>query len=78
MPLIPGLRPQMVQTPAMNRAELIQRKEEVGAEIAALRRRLSAAQGGGRDARRAGELEQQLQALMAEEHRLRLLIDRSR
>jgi hypothetical protein len=61
----------------MNRAELIQRKEEVRAEIAACTRRL-AAEAGNLDGRRAGELQARLEALTTEENRLRQLIDRSR
>ncbi len=64
--------------PGMDRAELIQRKEEVHAELARIRRQLSTAREGSRDPRRVAELEGQLEALMAEESRLRLLIDRSR
>ncbi len=61
----------------MNRDALIQRKDEVRAEIAACTRRL-AAEGGKPDSRRAAELQARLDALMAEETRLRQLIDRSR
>ena len=61
----------------MNRDELIQRKEEVRAEIAACTRRLAAATAKP-DHRRAAELQAQLESLMAEESRLRQMIDRSR
>ena len=60
-----------------DRDELIQRKEEVRAEIAVCTRRL-AAEAGQPDGRRAAELQARLEALMAEENRLRQLIDRSR
>jgi hypothetical protein len=59
----------------MNRAGLVQRKAEVQAEIARLRRQLEA---GGQDRRRAGQIAAQIESLQGEEHRLRLLIDRSR
>ncbi len=61
----------------MDRAALIQRKGEVQAEIARLRRQVEAMRARG-DARRLAELERQLDAAMAEETRLRQLIDRSR
>ncbi len=62
----------------MNREELIQRKGEVQAELARLRRQLAATQGSGRPPRHPGDLEAQIQALQAEEHQLRLQIDRTR
>jgi hypothetical protein len=62
----------------MNREELIQRKAGVQAALARLRRQLAAAQSGGRPARQLAGLEEQIQALQAEEQRLRLQIDRSR
>ncbi len=61
----------------MGRDELIQQKEEVKAEITLLRRQLAVSQERGA-ASRAAEIESRLEALMAEEARLRLLIDRSR
>lgn len=67
----------------MNRAGLIERKEAVRAEIARTRQELARAQqtqAGPRPARSAhqiAELEARLEALMAEEHALRLQIDRS-
>ena len=61
----------------MDRAALIQRKGEVQAEIARLRRQGEAMRARG-DARRLAELERQLDAAMAEEARLRQAIDRSR
>ncbi len=65
----------------MNRAALVQRKGEVQAEIARLRRQLSAMEAGGQGRRRAepiAALTAQIESLQGEEHRLRLLIDRSR
>jgi hypothetical protein len=70
----------------VNREELINRKEAVRAEIAQVRHELARAtreQPGSARAvhnagRRAADLEARLQALAAEEHRLRLLIDRTR
>ncbi len=61
----------------MRRDELIQRKEEVKAEIVTVRRQLAAAEASGARERSA-ELHSRLESLMAEEGRLRLLIDRSR
>lgn len=61
----------------MAREELIRRKGEVQAEVARLRRQAAALRSRG-DVRRAAELEHQLDAAMAEETRLRQLIDRSR
>ena len=60
---------------------LIQRKHEVQGEIARLRRQVETLRergGGRREAARLAELEGQLDAFMAEEARLRQLIDRSR
>jgi hypothetical protein len=62
----------------MNREELIQRKGEAQAELARLRRQVAAAQRGGWPARQIAGMEAQIQALQAEEHHLRLQIDRSR
>ena len=61
----------------MDREALIQRKGEVLAEIARLRRQVEALRARG-DTRRLADLERQLDAAMAEEARLRQLIDRSR
>lgn len=61
----------------MGREELIQRKAEVRAELIRLRRQVETLRDQG-DARRVRELEAQLEAYMAEEARLRQLIDRSR
>lgn len=70
----------------MNRAGLIERKDAVRAEIARIRQQLARAQqaqAGAADqrpsrvARQIEELEARLDALMAEEHTLRLQIDRS-
>ncbi len=65
----------------MNRAELVQRKADVQAEIARVRRQLSALEAGGQSRGRGAEvasLSAQIESLQNEEHRLRLLIDRSR
>jgi hypothetical protein len=62
----------------VNRDESIQRKQEVSAEIARLRRQLAGLEGSQGGGRRSAELDRQIQALMAEEHRLRLQIDRTR
>ena len=62
----------------MNRAELVEQKEAVKAEIAAVQRRLAQAWGSDAKPARLAELDAQLQAFMAEEHRLRLLLDRTR
>lgn len=62
----------------MNRAELIQRKGEVQARIGQARRRLALMRSKNPSSRSVEQLESALQALMAEEYRLRLLIDRSR
>jgi len=62
----------------MNRAELVEQKEAVKAEIASVRRRMAQARGSDAKPARIAELEAQLQAHMAEEHRLRLLIDRTK
>lgn len=61
----------------MDREELIRRKGEVQAEIARLRRQVEALRTRG-DVRRLADLERQLDAAMAEETKLRQLIDRSR
>ena len=60
-----------------DRVTLVQQKADLLAEMAALRRRHAAAEASS-DTRRGGELRVQLQSLMSEERRLRLLIDRSR
>jgi regulator of replication initiation timing len=57
----------------MSRAELIERKEAVRAEIARIRQQLARA----RQTRQIEALEARLAALMAEEHSLRLRIDRT-
>jgi hypothetical protein len=62
----------------MTRAELVEQKEAVKAEIVAIQRRLGQTRGSDARPARIAELEARLQALMAEEHRLRLLIDRTR
>ena len=62
----------------MDRAELVEQKEAIKAEIASVLRRIAQAQGSGGRPARIAELDAQLQALMAEEHRLRLLLDRAR
>lgn len=71
----------------MNREHLIERKESVRNEIARMRSQLAriraaevTAVGGEchRTAHQIQELEARLDALMAEEHSLRLQIDRSR
>ncbi|MFZ2359735.1 MAG: hypothetical protein WA040_10370 [Anaerolineae bacterium] len=64
----------------MNRSQLINRKHAVIAHIQHTRRELERArlQGDRRSQRRAQELEAQLAQLMAEEHRLRIQIDRTR
>ena len=70
----------------MSRDDLIARKEAVRAEIARARRTLERVRGEAEGAsglrgrflaQRAAQLESQLDALMAEEYRLRLGIDRS-
>ncbi len=70
----------------MNRAGLIERKEAIRAESARIRQQLARAQqtqpgaAGQRPprvTRQIEELEARLDALMAEEHTLRLQIDRS-
>jgi hypothetical protein len=60
-----------------DRLALIERKEEVRSQIARLRRQLSALGDDPRRQRRRAELEGELEALMAEEGRLRVLIDRA-
>ncbi len=64
----------------MSRSQLIERKQQVIAEIQRARRELERVrmQPDPRSQRRAQELEAQLAGLMAEEHRLRLEIDRSK
>jgi len=63
----------------MNRADLIERKEAVRAEIAAIGRQLSRArQQHPQLVGQIAALEARRQALMAEEHDLRLQIDRAR
>jgi hypothetical protein len=64
----------------MSRSQLIERKHQVIAQIQRARRELERLrlQADRRSQRRAQELEAQLAALMAEEHRLRIEIDRSR
>ena len=64
----------------MDRNQLIERKQQVIAEIRRTRRELERVrQGNSRhSARRVRELEGRLDSLMAEEYRLRLAIDRSR
>lgn len=64
----------------MSRSQLIERKQQVIAEIQHARRELERVrlQPDARSRRRAQELEAQLAGLMAEEHRLRIAIDRSK
>jgi hypothetical protein len=63
----------------MNKAERIDRKHELIARIARLRRQLQRPEmQKPRNQRQRQRLQQQLDALMAEEYRLRLQIDRSR
>jgi hypothetical protein len=64
----------------MNRGQLIERKHEVIARLQRTRRELERVrlQADSRSQRRALELEAQLAQLMAEEHQLRIEIDRSR
>lgn len=67
----------------MDRETLIARKAEVQAELARLHRqeaRIAAATGRTRDAQMAQlqQLQAHIDALMAEEHRIRLQIDRTR
>ena len=63
----------------MSRAELIDRKHQVIAQIQRARRELDAlaARDDRRSRRRARSLEQQLERLMAEEYRLRIAIDQT-
>ena len=68
----------------MDRFDLIARKQEVRRQIERVNRQLEAENNAARatadpkrDRRRIAQLEQQLQTLMAEEHSLRLAIDRS-
>lgn len=60
----------------MDREQLIARKHEVIAQIQRTRRQLERARAAG-STRQVERLDRQLQALMAEEYRLRLAIDRS-
>ncbi|OIO97051.1 MAG: hypothetical protein AUK03_03075 [Anaerolineae bacterium CG2_30_64_16] len=62
----------------MNRADLIERKEAVRAEIAAIGRQLARVQQHPQLVGQIAALEARRQALMAEEHDLRLQIDRAR
>ncbi len=64
----------------MDKAALIARKHEVIAQIARTRRELERENpdASRRTQRRRRQLQQRLEALMAEEYRLRLQIDRSR
>jgi hypothetical protein len=64
----------------MNRSQLIERKHQVIAQIQRVRREMERVrlQQDRRSQRRAQELEDQLAGLMAEEHRLRIEIDRTR
>lgn len=64
----------------MNRSQLIERKQQVIAQIQRTRRELEHVrrQADKRSQRRAQHLEAQLEGLMAEEHRLRIDIDRTR
>ena len=64
----------------MNRSQLIERKHQVIAQIQSTRRELERVrlQVDRRSQRRAQELEARLAHLMAEEHRLRIEIDRTR
>ncbi len=64
----------------MSRSYLIERKQQVIADIQRARRELERlrVQPDPRSRRRVQELEAQLASLMAEEHRLRIEIDRSK
>ena len=64
----------------MDKAALIARKHEVIAQMARLRRQLGREDAAlsPRAQRRHQQMQRQLEALMAEEYRLRLQIDRSR
>ena len=64
----------------MDKASLIARKHEVIARQARLRRELERenARASKKNKRRRQQLQRELDALMAEEYRLRLQIDRSR
>ena len=64
----------------MKRSQLIERKHHVIAQIQRTRRELERMrlQGDRNSQRRVQELEAQLEGLMAEEHRLRIEIDRTR
>ena len=64
----------------MQRADLIARKQEVRRQLEraqAQQVQLENAAGGKRDRRRIAQIQQQIEQLMAEEHSLRLAIDRS-
>lgn len=64
----------------MNRSQLIERKYQVIAQLQRTQRELERVrlQSDRRSQRRVQELETQLAGLMAEEHRLRIEIDRSK
>jgi hypothetical protein len=64
----------------VTRGQLIERKHQVIAQIQRTRRELERIrlQSDRRSQRRVQELEAQLEGLMAEEHRLRIEIDRTR
>ena len=64
----------------MDKASLIARKHEVIARQARIRRELERenARASKKNKRRRDQLQRELEALMAEEYRLRLQIDRSR
>jgi hypothetical protein len=64
----------------MDKASLIARKHEVIAQIARVRRELERENqtASKRNKRRRSQLQRQLDALMSEEYRLRLQIDRSK
>ena len=64
----------------MQRADLIARKQEVRRQLEraqAQQVQLENAAGPKRDRRRIAQIQQQIEQLMAEEHSLRLAIDRS-
>lgn len=64
----------------MNRSQLIERKMQVIAQLQQTRRELEHARGkqDRRSQRRVRDLEDRLERLMAEEHRLRIEIDQAR
>jgi len=64
----------------MDKASLIARKHEIIAQIARTRRELEREnqQASKQNKRRRNQLQRQLDALMSEEYRLRLQIDRSK